>query len=752
MNNRIRTDHAKLVAEHHKQREAEHPAPPESVANSLAAWFLGPKAENREMLAEFIRQAIEAHCKDRTDYFPDDPVFVTDEIQQSEEFKATRKNFQDHLEHMLLQLRGSIPLASYRNQSHMYWDITMPGSVGYFAAMLYNQNNVAVEASPVTTYLEMVVGDDLCKMLGFHLPTGDEVERGVIKPWGHITCDGSVANLEAMWAARNLKYYPVTVAEALKNEPGLAAARNLRVPLPNHRGNARLIDLDSWALLNIRVDDVIALAPRIQQDYAIAADDLNKALEDYTMQSLGIGEFYRRFMADLPQQLPLVFAPSTAHYSWPKGAAILGLGAKTVESIHVDLDCRMSAAHLRTRLDDCLQKKQPVMQVVAVIGSTEESAVDPLADIIAMREEYRQSGLEFAVHVDGAWGGYFASMLRSSSTPSPDSAVELTSETLESTPALTMSSYLRTQYDAFNQADSITVDPHKAGYIPYPAGALCYRNGAMRNLVSFTAPVVYHGGVDPTVGVYGVEGSKPGAAAAGVYLSHRVIPVNTKGYGKILGKCFWNSKRLYAEIITMAKSNDPFIVVPVQRLPAEKQGKSPGEIKQQLDFIDRQIVTRRSNEELMQWFNAHPDSWQLFQEMGSDQIIISYTFNFKRKDGNFNTDIQLCNKLNYEIFRKLSLHDYNKKKFGEVPNVPMFVTQSSFDTDTYGQPFVDEYARRLGLDQTTGSSITFLISTTQDPWITNTADGNFIPNVVRELHQTATDCVKRIQQDYPEAS
>ena len=39
----------------------------------------------------------------------------------------------------------------------------------------------------------------------------------------------------------------------------------------------------------------------------------------------------------------------------------------------------------------------------------------------------------------------------------------------------------------------------------------------MRNLVSLKAPVVYHGGVDPTVGVYGVEGSKPGAAAAAIY-------------------------------------------------------------------------------------------------------------------------------------------------------------------------------------------------------------------------------------------
>lgn len=752
MNNKISTEHAKLVAEHHKQREAEHPLPLDSEANSLAAWFLGPKGENKEMLTDFVQQAVAAHCKDREDYFPEDPVFVTEEIKQSDEFKATHRNFKAHLEHMLLQLRGSIPLASYRNQSHMYWDITLPGSVGYFAAMLYNQNNVAVEASPVTTYLEMVVGDDLCEMLGFHVPDDNEIQRGVIKPWGHITCDGSVANLESMWAARNLKYYPITIAQALKNEPALAKARGLQVPSPGQYGRARLIDLDSWALLNVKVDDIVALAPRIQQDYGISADDLTKALENYSLQSVGIGEFHSRFLDDLPQRQPLVFVPSTAHYSWPKSAAILGLGSKSVEHINIDLDCRMSVAHLRARLDECLEKKQAVMQVVAVIGSTEEGAVDPLAEIVAMREEYRQSGLEFALHVDGAWGGYFASMLRGSGDASTDSSLDLTPENLEATPAMVMSSYLRKQYEAFSQVDSITVDPHKGGYIPYPAGALCYRIGSMRNLVSFTAPVVYHGGFDPTVGVYGVEGSKPGAAAAGVYLSHRVIPVNNKGYGKILGKCFWNSKRFYAEVITMAKKDDPFIVVPVQRIPAEKQGKSPGEIKKQLDFIDRQIVSRGSNEDLIQWFNSNPESWKLFQDMGSDQIIITYSFNFKRTDGSLNTDKGLCNKLNFEIFRKLSLHDYNQKKFGEVPNVPMFVTQSSFDPQVYGQPFVNEYARRLGLDQTPGIPISFLISTTQDPWISNTATGNFIPEVVSELHKTVLHCVTLIKEAYPEAA
>lgn len=46
--------------------------------------------------------------------------------------------------------------------------------------MMYNPNNVATEASPLTTEKERDVGVDLCNMLGY----GNDN----VKPWGHITC------------------------------------------------------------------------------------------------------------------------------------------------------------------------------------------------------------------------------------------------------------------------------------------------------------------------------------------------------------------------------------------------------------------------------------------------------------------------------------------------------------------------------------------------------------------------------------
>ena len=53
--------------------------------------------------------------------------------------------------------------------------------------------------------------------------------------------------------------------------------------------------------------------------------------------------------------------------------------------------------------------------------------------------------------------------------------------------------------------ESITVDPHKSGYLQYPAGGLLYRDGRMRYLITWTSPVVYRND-EESIGVYGIEG------------------------------------------------------------------------------------------------------------------------------------------------------------------------------------------------------------------------------------------------------
>ena len=101
----------------------------------------------------------------------------------------------------------------------MNWDTAVPANLGYIASILWNQNNCAGEGGPTTTMYEVEAGSDLCEMIGM-----DKNEC-----MGHLVTGGSLANIEAVWVARNLKYYPLGLQEALFKDEQLTGARGYEV-------------------------------------------------------------------------------------------------------------------------------------------------------------------------------------------------------------------------------------------------------------------------------------------------------------------------------------------------------------------------------------------------------------------------------------------------------------------------------------------------------------------------------------------
>lgn len=186
--------------------------------------------------------------------------------------------------------------------------------------------------------------------------------------------------------------------------------------------------------------------------------------------------------------------------------AIAGLGSKYMMEIDVDHNARVDIDKLHAHLEDCLQNKKPVFAVVAIVGSTEEGSVDSLDKILDLRDKYERKGLCFLVHADAAWGGYFASMVRDKVAPVPDGKRKKKAPSREFVPSETLRQSTVEQLRALGRTDTITIDPHKAGYIPYPAGGLCYRDGRMRYLVTWSAPYVVQADNGESIGIYGVEG------------------------------------------------------------------------------------------------------------------------------------------------------------------------------------------------------------------------------------------------------
>ena len=81
----------------------------------------------------------------------------------------------------------------------------MTASLGYICVLLYNQNNFTAEVPTVKTSFR--AGDwDLCVMMGYDKD----------KSMGHLVTGGSLANIEAIWAARNVKFFPSSTAESLE--------------------------------------------------------------------------------------------------------------------------------------------------------------------------------------------------------------------------------------------------------------------------------------------------------------------------------------------------------------------------------------------------------------------------------------------------------------------------------------------------------------------------------------------------------
>lgn len=72
-------------------------------------------------------------------------------------------------------------------------------------------------------------------------------------------------------------------------------------------------------------------------------------------------------------------------------------------------------------------------------------------------------------------------------------------------PLLALHPHTVKHLDSLKDCDSITVDPHKSGYVLYPAGSLCYRDQRMRYLNTWTSPVINRAN-EESIGIYGVEG------------------------------------------------------------------------------------------------------------------------------------------------------------------------------------------------------------------------------------------------------
>ncbi|MBS2534318.1 hypothetical protein KGQ20_16220 [Catenulispora sp. NF23] len=155
-----------------------------------------------------------------------------------------------------------------------------------------------------------------------------------------------------------------------------------------------------------------------------------------------------------------ILASDQAHFSVARNAAVLGLGERSVIPVASDPEGRMRADALGEALGAVVDRDEIALAVVGTAGTTDLGAIDPLGAIARLAARH---GAWF--HVDAAYGG-----------------------------GLLLGTEADDRLRDLHTADSVTLDLHKLGWQPVPAGCFLVKHAA--SLRSLEKRVSYLNSVD----------------------------------------------------------------------------------------------------------------------------------------------------------------------------------------------------------------------------------------------------------------
>ncbi|HEX7046799.1 MAG TPA: pyridoxal-dependent decarboxylase [Gammaproteobacteria bacterium] len=522
--------------------------------HDLFPLFLGPLGENSELFEKLLVEFLRDHVYWRRNFHPEDPPVIPVLAATTPHYRETAAKMAAELHQLSAALKRSVPFSSPRYMGHMTSDLLMPALLAQIMTLPYNPNNVVDEAAPVTLDMEISVGLQLARMIGFNT---DESAQDCA--FGHITSGGTVANYEALNVQRALRHYPLAVAAALRE------CRSIE--LETSQGE-NLADCDDWRLANFSNREVMELQHSLLTAAVTLPEargrDLLARVNAERLETLGWAAFARRHPG---WREPVVLVPVTAHYSWQKGVKLIGLGSAQLREIP-ETGMRMNTTALANTLADLHASRTPVLAIVGVLGTTEFGTLDPVHDILAVRDRWQQKGLYAPVHVDAAWGGYLATLFRD------EDGAFTAHETVQQEFKYFPSTPVHETFRALARVDSVTIDPHKLGFVPFGAGAIVFRDQRMLDMVSLRADYVFDPAHDASsyrdkfrqLGRYILEGSKSGAAAAAVHVSQRVLPLHRDGLGRLIRETIRATEYFYDRVSVLAATlaPDATLIVPFE--------------------------------------------------------------------------------------------------------------------------------------------------------------------------------------------
>ncbi|MEX0780597.1 MAG: pyridoxal-dependent decarboxylase [Balneolales bacterium] len=449
---------------------------PEEVA--IKSFFLGPQSENAVWAHELILHVFREWYQWRKELYSDDGRAISEKDQLSDIFTERKNRFRKHVDELMTRFQNEVPSFSPRYIGHMVTEISLPALVGHIITLLHNPNNISGEASRVGIAIEDEAVSALLEMIGCE----DEESTG------HFTSGGTLANFEGAVRARS---------RMVKWLAAGAAARSL-----GHTG----MNLVQSAHMGWEEFDRLRSLPGMSDELLISLNYLKQNPFQVNRRYFEIfGEHFDG---------PVVLVASNKHYSWNKAVNLLGMGDEAFKPLRTDSRGKMDAADLEKQLNHYESIGRPVMMIISVGGTTELGNFDPIDKVNdQLSSRQKDKSLHYWHHVDAAYGGFFCCLSDEKKGLFPEP--------------------LKNAFKAIKMANSVTIDPHKLGYVPYASGAFLCRSRREYHYKTIHAPYIEFNELTDR-GPQTLEGSRTAAGAVSTWLTSRVIGFDREGYGRIL--------------------------------------------------------------------------------------------------------------------------------------------------------------------------------------------------------------------------
>ena len=199
-----------------------------------------------------------------------------------------------------------------------------------------------------------------------------------------------------------------------------------------------------------------------------------------------------------------VIVPASAHCSFDKAADLLGL---KIVKVGLNTKFQVDVETVRKNVNS------NTVAIVGIAGTTGLGVVDQISELSEIAAEN-----SLYLHVDAAFGGFILPFLREMGLKVPDF-----------------------DFSSLGVC-SITIDPHKMGLAPIPAGGILFRNEKLRKTVAWNVSYLAGGKTEQAT----LAGTRSGASVIAVWslLKH----LGKEGYKRIVARCMRLTWKLAEEL------------------------------------------------------------------------------------------------------------------------------------------------------------------------------------------------------------